>query len=148
VTSADDNGDGNEPDSVPWHYSTAKVAGASVAALAAIGLIVGGVTFVSRQVEQPPEAPMNFVDPSFSETSDSATPTTTETITSTVPPVTSEIDAPSSPESTSSSTDTTSSSSDSTTRRSRPGDDDDTETSRTSRSRPRLNETRTLYPRP
>lgn len=150
VTGDDDQDDRGGEDSAgptPWHNSTAKLLGASVAGLAAIALIVAGVTTLSRQDDQPQDAPANFVESTFSrsETSDSATPTTSTAIT-TGPIVTTEID-PASPSLTpppaTSVTGTTTS-------ESRPPrvDRDQDDTPRTTRSRPRLNETRTLYPRP
>jgi hypothetical protein len=134
----------DDPPKAPWHNSTSAVLGASVAGIAAIAIVVTLVTVVARQFDDPEGTQINFVDPSFSSTatSDSAT-TTTATITSTSPPITSDINAP-----VISSTPSTTDSSESSPRttRSRPGrDDDDDDT--TSRRRPRLNETRTLYPR-
>jgi hypothetical protein len=148
VTGADHDEDGNEPESVPWHHSTAKVLGASVAALAAIGLVVVGVTFMSRQADEPPPAPTDFVDPSFSQTATSATSTTSETITTTGPLVTSEIDDSTSVATTTSSTDTTTTSPEPTNSRPTHTSTGSDATTTTTRRGPRFNETRTLYPRP
>lgn len=159
VTGADDHdrAAADEPVAAPpWHNSTPAVAGASVAALAVIGLVIAAAVFLTGQFGRPDSAP---VEPAFTTTpatTDGALPTTTptgtstETITSTSPPVTSDIDLPSSttPSSaTSSSTDTTSG--EPTSRREtaepdRPDEDGGPSTTR----RPRFNETRTLYPAP
>lgn len=131
----------------PWHQSTAKLLGASVAALAAIALIVGGVLYVSRQAAETPQAPLNFVEPSFSQTSDTASsePSTTSATTRTSPPQTTDIDlpptsAPPPPPPSSSAEDSTSRRPPST--RNRDDDDEDGSTPTTTRKRPRLNETR------
>jgi len=145
----DQHPDGDAP--APWHNSTAKVFGASIAALAGVGLIVGSVMYVSGQADEPTQAPLNFVDPSFSaapETSSSSQPTTTSA-TRTTPPLTTDIDLPPS------SSETPPTSSPPSTSRRLPStkedvpDDPDEDSEPTStRNRPRLNETRTLYPRP
>ncbi len=94
----DDHDDEQSPSSAPWYNRTPAVIGASVAGLAVIGILIAAVTFVSRQSNEPEQAPLNFVEPSFSATTtgSSSTPTTTATITSTSPPVTTDIDGPSS----------------------------------------------------
>jgi hypothetical protein len=140
---------------VPWHNRTPEVIGASLLGLAAIALIVFAVSFVARQFGEPEQAPLNFVDPSFSSrTTAAATTTTTQTITSTSPPITSDINNPadSSSSSTSSSTSNTSGTSSSETstsgsRTTAATDSDEPTTTRTTR-RPRTNVTRTLYPPP
>src|SRR6478736_8249730 len=100
-----DDYDDEESPPTPWYNRTPNVIGASVAGLAVIGILIAAVTFVSGQFNEPEQAPLNFVDPTFSATAtqSSAAPTTTATITSTSPPVTTDIDAPSSTTSSSSS---------------------------------------------
>jgi hypothetical protein len=148
----DHDGEDNTPTSTPWHYRTSAVVGASVAGLAAIGILFAAVTFVSRQFNEPTQAPLNFVEPSFSATATGpSTPTTTATITSTSPPVTSDIN-PSSTTPTSSS-DTSSSTGPSPPTRTAwtkpytpPSGDEPAPP--TTRRGPRTNVTRTLYPQP
>jgi cytoskeletal protein RodZ len=146
----DDNGDEQSP--TPWYNRTPNVIGASVAGLAAIGILIAAVTFVSGQFDEPEQAPNNFVEPSFSATATRSlsTPTTTATITSTSPPVTTDINGPSS---TTPSTDTSGSSSTDTSTRTAwtkpytpPSGDESTPS--TTRRGPRTNVTRTLYPQP
>jgi hypothetical protein len=145
-----DDDDEQTPSSAPWYNRTDAVIGASVAGLAVIGILIAAVTFVSRQVNEPEQAPLNFVEPSFSATAtgSSSTPTTTATITSTSPPVTTDINGPSS--TTSSSSDTSSSTDTSTrtawTKPYTPPSGD--ESAPTTRRGPRTNVTRTLYPQP
>jgi cytoskeletal protein RodZ len=150
----DDHDDEQSPSSAPWYNRTPAVIGASVVGLAAIGILIAAVTFVSRQSNEPEQAPLNYVEPSFSATAtgSSTTPTTTATITSTSPPVTTDIDGPSS---TTSSSDTSSSSSTDTSTPTRtawtkpytpPSGDESAPT--TTRRGPRTNVTRTLYPQP
>lgn len=148
VRDADEDGDTlTEP---PWHERTSTVVGASVAALLALAILYFLITTVARQFNDPDPAPGYYVDPgSSSSFSQTATTTTSENITSTVPPVTTEIN-PGDTSSSSSTTTTTSSDIPAnpnlpTTRRSTPGDEG---TPGFTRSRPRFNETRTLYPRP
>jgi hypothetical protein len=134
VTGDDDLHEEPAP-SPPWHQSTPAVIAASVAGLAAIALVVAGVMFVTRQAGKPQDASLNYVDPTFSATateSAESPPTTTESITSTSPPVTTDINPPSTPPTTSSAV---------------PSISEPPSTSR-SRSRPRTNVTRTLYPLP
>ncbi|MGX9789318.1 hypothetical protein [Mycobacterium sp. MMS18-G62] len=148
----DYDGEDDTPSPTPWHYRTSAVVGASVAGLAAIGILIAAVTFVSRQFNEPDQAPLNFVEPSFSATATGpSTPTTTATITSTSPPITSDIN-PSS-ESPTSSSDTSSSSDVSPPTRTAwtkpytpPGGDGSTPSP--TRRGPRTNVTRTLYPQP
>jgi hypothetical protein len=148
---------GEEPDDyddesseTPWYNRTPNVIGASVAGIAAIGIIIAAVTFVAGQFDEPDQAPLNFVDPSFSATaSHSSTTTTTATITSTSPPVTTDINGPSSTTSSSdtSSTDTTSTTHTAWTQPYTPPSGEESSPSTTRRG-PRTNVTRTLYPQP
>jgi hypothetical protein len=149
----DDHDDELSPSSAPWYNRTPAVIGASVVGLAVIGILIAAVTFVSRQYSEPEQAPLNFVEPSFSATAtgSSSTPTTTATITSTSPPVTTDINGPSS--TTSSSSGTSSGSSTDTSTRTAwtkpytpPSGDESAPT--TTRRGPRTNVTRTLYPQP
>jgi cytoskeletal protein RodZ len=148
----DDHDDEQSPSPAPWYNRTPAVIGASVVGLAVIGILIAAVTFVSRQFNEPEQAPLNYVEPSFSATvtGSSPTPTTTATITSTSPPVTTDIDGPSS---TTSSSDTSSSSSTDTSTRTAwtkpytpPSGEESAPT--TTRRGPRTNVTRTLYPQP
>ncbi|WP_234794079.1 hypothetical protein [Mycolicibacterium flavescens] len=136
-----------QDDRAPWYNRTPEVVGASLAALVVIGLLVFGATFVSRQFsEPPPQAPLNFVEPSFTSApsrtpSSPATTATTGTITSTSPPQTTDINDTTTPsESTTSESETTSE------RRPRVRDSDEQTTPRTTRRGPRTNVTRTLNP--
>jgi hypothetical protein len=142
--------DDYDDDLSPWYDRTPAVIGASVAGLAVIGILIAAVTFVSRQSNEPDQAPANFVPPSFSATGtrSSSTPTTTETITSTSPPVTTDINGPSSTTSssgTSSSTDTSPGTA-WTKPYTPPSGNESSPT--TTRRGPRTNVTRTLYPQP
>ena len=146
----DPDGYDESPSETPWYNRTPNVIGASVAGIAAIGIIIAAVTFVSRQFDEPDQAPLNFVDPSFSATaSHSSTSTTTATITSTSPPVTTDINGPSSTTSSSdtSSTETSSGPNTAWTRPYTPPSGEESEPSTTRRG-PRTNVTRTLYPQP
>jgi hypothetical protein len=147
--------DEQSPQPAPWYNRTPAVLGASMAGLALIGILIAAVTFVARQFDEPEQAPLNFVEPSFTATAtqSSSAPTTTATITSTSPPVTIDINPPSSTPSssdTSSSSSGTSSSSDasSPTRVTQSRRSNDESTPRTTRQGPRTNVTRTLYPQP
>lgn len=139
--------DDYDDEQTPWYNRTPNVIGASVAGLAVIGVLIWAVTFVSGQFSEPTQAPLYYVEPSFSATPtrSSSTPTTTATITSTSPPETTDINGPTStPPS-----DTSSSSEPSTSTRitqSRPRNDDSEPS--TTRRGPRTNVTRTLYPQP
>jgi hypothetical protein len=143
---------GDEP-SEPWHNSTRAVVGASAAGIAVIGVLVGAVMFASGG-DEPSDAPLNFVDPSFSETaaeSASSATTTTPTITSTPKVSTTEINGPPAPPPTPGSSDTTSGGSESSSSapftRPRQRENDENPGGPTSR-RPRFNITRTLGPGP
>lgn len=142
-----------------WHDSTAKVLAASVAALAGVGLIVGSIVFVTRQAEEPTQAPLNFVDPSFSANpSASATPSSGPSTTSATAlpsqPQTTDIDlpppseTPPPPPPPPPSTSAGSTSRQPPTTREEESEDDDGPGPTTTRNRPRFNETRTLYPVP
>ncbi|KUI23621.1 hypothetical protein [Mycobacterium sp. GA-2829] len=150
----DDEPSDREADApTPWHQSTAKVLGASLAGVAAIALIVAGVMFVSRDSGQAPDAPPDFVDPTFSSmtsrsTSASSTSTTTTRIS---PPLTTDLDlppelAPPPPPPSESSSESSTPRGRSTTQQEETSEESAPRT--TTRNRPRLNETRTLYPRP
>ena len=145
---------GADESTAPWHNSTRAVVGASAAGIAVIGVLIAAVMLVSGG-DDPADGPVNFVDPSFSETAvASSATTTTPTITSTPPVSTTEINAPTGPSSTTSGTsgtsDTSASSSESsgapTFTRPRQRENDGDTGGPTSRTRPRLNVTRTLGP--
>lgn len=153
---ADDYDDEESPSPTPWYNRTPNVIGASVAGIALIGILIAAVTFVARQFDEPQEAPLNYVDPTYSATAShsSSTPTTTATITTTSPPVTTDINGPLSTTSSTdtSSTDTTSTDTTSTTHTAwtqpyTPPSGAESEPSTTRRG-PRTNVTRTLYPQP
>jgi cytoskeletal protein RodZ len=148
----DDYDDEQSSSATPWYNRTPALVGASVAGLAVIGILIAAVTFVSRQFNEPDQAPLNFVEPSFSATAtvSSSTPTTTATITSTSPPVTTDIDAPSTTTSSSgtpSSTDTSDPNRTAWTKPYTPPSGVESPPSTTRRG-PRTNVTRTLYPQP
>jgi hypothetical protein len=152
-----DDHDDEESPPTPWYNRTPNIIGASVAGLAVIGILIVAVTFVARQFNEPDQAPLNFVDPTFSATAtqSSSTATTTATITSTSPPVTTDIDAPSSTTSSSSDTSSSSGSEPSTSTSTRtawtappPGWSNNESEPSTTRRGPRTNVTRTLYPQP
>ena len=148
----DPDGYNDEPSVTPWYNRTPNVIGASVAGLAAIGILIAAVTFVARQFNEPDQAPLDYVDPTFSATaSHTSTPTTTATITSTSPPVTTDINGPSSSTTSSpsdtSSTDTTSTTHTAWTQPYTPPSGEESEPS-TKRRGPLTNVTRTLYPQP
>jgi hypothetical protein len=148
----DHDGEDATPSTVPWYNRTPAVLGASAAGLAVIAILIAAVTFVSRQANEPDQAPLNFVEPSFSATANrsSSTPTTTATITSTSPPVTSDINPSESPTSSSDtpgSSDTSSPTRTAWTRPYTPPSGDQSTPSPTRRG-PRTNVTRTLYPQP
>ena len=154
VTGKDRQGrdDEHSPASEPWHNRTPAVVGASVAGIVVIVLLIMAGTFVARQFNQPEQAPLNFVEPSFSAsaTHSSSTPTTTATITSTSPPVTTDIDGPSSTTSSSSSsgtssTDTTSTTHTAWTKPYTPSTGSESAPTTTQRG-PRFNVTRTVNP--
>ena len=150
---------GDEP-SEPWHNSTRALLGASAVGVVVIAVLVAAVMYVSGG-DEPTDAPLNFVDPSFSATASESAPatTTTQTVTSTPKISTTEINGPPGPSTTSSvdlrfrdlrlieqRIDGASSSSPPPppSQRTREGE----APAQTSRSRPRLNVTRTLGPGP
>ncbi|KUI02623.1 hypothetical protein [Mycobacterium sp. IS-3022] len=142
--------DGAEGASQPWHNRTPLVVGASAVALAVVAVLILAITYLSRHFSEPEEAPLNFVEPTFSATPPPVdTPTTTQTITSTSPPQTTEIGGPLDP-STSPLPTSTSESSPQTTSASPTLEEDESEesTERTTRRRPRTNVTRTFDPYP
>ena len=137
---------GDDRDEPAWHERTSTVVGASAAALAAIGLLWLVISWMVGGSDDPGPESQYYLEPSVSGSrtaSSTTTTTSTETITSTSPPVTTDINPGDT--TTTSSTDTTS-----------PGDTTPPRTRRSTtdgdgpstRQRPRLNETRTLYPRP
>jgi hypothetical protein len=142
VTDAD-----HDEDEPAWHERTSTVVGASVGAIAVIGLLWLLISYVVGGSDDPGTTSQYYPDPSFSDRSSAATTetTSTETITSTSPPVTTDIDPGAT---TTSGTDTSTTP---TTTSFDPSNLPRTRTSTTygdGRQRPRLNETRTLYPRP
>nr|WP_137144292.1 hypothetical protein [Mycolicibacterium sp. CR10] len=151
VTSRDrDHAAEQEAPPVPWHNRTSTLLGASVAAVAAIAIVVASIGYVARQFSEPTQAPINYVEPAFSSStgSGSATPTTTGTITSTSPPLTTDINPGLTPTSPSDSSSTTSRNPNFRPPRTREPESDDGSTTRTTRNRPRTNVTRTLNPVP
>ncbi|MDT7763290.1 MAG: hypothetical protein QOC63_2710 [Mycobacterium sp.] len=152
VTGPDpDDYDGEQkPSPSPWYNRTPAVVGASLLGLVVIGILIFAVTFVARQFNEPEQAPLNFVEPSFSATApvSSSMPTTTATVTSTSPPVTTDIDGPSSTSSSGTSSGNTSTPRGTawTQPYTHPSTDQSTPT--TTRPGPRTNVTRTLYPQP
>ena len=138
----------HDEDETPWHERTSTVVGASVGAIAVIGLLWLLISYVVGGPDDPGTTSQYYPAPSFSERSSasSTSSSSTETITSTSPPVTTDIDPGAT---TTSGTDTTSTTP--TTTSFDPSNLPRTRTSTTygdGRQRPRLNETRTLYPRP
>jgi hypothetical protein len=135
-----------DPSEQPWHNRTPAVVGASLAGLALIGILIAIAVAMTQQYNEPEQAPLYFVEPTFSATATGTSTTTTQTITSTSPPQTTDINGPT----TSSSSDTSSSetSTDTTTARRTVEEDDDPTTRRSPRRTPRTNVTRTLNPYP
>ncbi len=67
VTSRDRDDDAEqEAPPVPWHNRTSTLLGASVAAVAAIAIIVASIGYVARQFSEPTQAPINYVEPAVS----------------------------------------------------------------------------------
>lgn len=126
-----------------WHERTSTVVGASLAGVVVLALLYFLISTFVREFDDPMPVQQYFLEPSTSGsvTRSGTSTTTSQTITSTVPPITSDINGPTN--TTTSSTDTSSTSP---TQRRPPRTRDDGPT--TTRSRPRLNETRTLYPQP
>ncbi|WP_237570479.1 hypothetical protein [Mycolicibacterium lacusdiani] len=137
-----------------WHERTSTLLAASVGAVAVIAVVYFLISALVRDSDDPGPAQQYFTDTT---TSGSRTPssgsatTTTGTVTSTSPPMTTDINDPNAPPTPptsgteTSGTETSPGEPSTTTRTPRTTDDDDPTTTR---SRPRLNETRTLYPRP
>lgn len=145
MTGDDDDRDGQDPAEPPWHESTSQLLGASAAGLAAIALVVWGVTAVSR--DEPDNTPAEFVDSTFSSAAPSdSTTSTTSTITTTRSIQTTEIN-PGDPALTPPPPTSAPESSNTRTRGPRTRESEDDEPTST-RRRPRLNETRSLYPGP
>jgi cytoskeletal protein RodZ len=147
LDSEDSDDDGPDPSSEPpWHNRTPALIGASALGLVAIGLVILAATYAIREFSKPDQAPLNFVEPSFSssQTASSTSPaTTTATITTTSRPQTTDLSPGETP---SSSTDTTSSDTASTETTSRGNSDDENDGTSTTRKRPRTNVTRTVQP--
>ncbi|CAN3126713.1 Serine/threonine protein kinase [Mycobacterium sp. smrl_JER01] len=144
VSSRDRDAEPDEP-AVAWHNRTSTLLAASVAGLAAIALVVALISFVARQFTEPEPAPLYYVPPSSAVSATKTGPsTTTGTITSTSPPMTSDIN-PGETTETPEPTTTTRSTRPPRTRETERTSDDETSTSR---SRPRTNVTRTVYPAP
>lgn len=97
MTSRDRDKDAQDPaGGVPWHNRTSTLLGASVAGLAAIGILVAGISYLTDGFGGPEQAPINYVGPagttrSSTPTTRSVTPTTITTL-PTRPPITSDID--------------------------------------------------------
>ncbi|GAA2541758.1 hypothetical protein GCM10010409_15720 [Mycolicibacterium diernhoferi] len=128
-----------------WHERTPTLLAASVAALAAIGLIVWLTMVVVRQAGSTEPAPLEYVTP-FADTSSSSATTTTATTsvsTTTRPVETTDISEVIDPSASSTTSSTTTRTRTSTTRA-----EDAEETTTTTKRRARQNETRTLYPAP
>lgn len=137
----EDDDDESASSEQPWHNRTPAVLGASAVGLVVIAILVLAVSYLIRQFSEQEQAPLNFVDPTFSATqteSTSQVATTTATATTTSIPQTTDL-PPAPPPSSSSAT-----SSDETTSR-RKRDDENNEPSST-RNRPRTNVTRTVQP--
>ena len=148
-----DDYDGEQtPSPSPWYNRTPAVVAASLVGVVVIGVLIVAVSFVARQSNEPQQAPLNFVEPSFSATAtySPSTPTTTATITSTSPPVTTDIDGPSGTTSSSSATSSSDTSTPTRTAWTSPYTHASTDelTPTTTRRGPRTNVTRTLYPQP
>lgn len=140
--------DVDDKDEPAWHERTSTVVGASAAAVAVIGLLYLLISYFVSGSDDPGSTSQYYPDPSFSDrsTTSGTSTTSTETITSTSPPVTTDINPGDTTSTTTSGTDTTTPSTSF-----NPSNLPRTRTSTTygdGRQRPRLNETRTLYPRP
>ncbi|WP_337761749.1 hypothetical protein [Mycolicibacterium vanbaalenii] len=144
----DEDAHGEAPP-VPWHNRTSTLLGASLAGMAAIALLVVTISWGTRQFNDPPQAPINYIDSGTSATETrSPTRTTTGTITSTSPPVTTDINPDLTPPSTADTSESPGRNPNYRPPRTREDDADDDSTSRTTRNRPRTNVTRTLNPAP
>ncbi|MGV0714102.1 hypothetical protein ABQE93_01730 [Mycolicibacterium sp. XJ662] len=140
VTRRDDDRD----DGQPWHNRTPSLVGASIAALAVIAVLVLAATAMARQFSAPEQAPLNFVEPTYSAPATrSAAPTvTTQTVTTTSPPQTTDLSALETTSETTTETETSSAEPTVET------DDEEESTETSTRRKPRTNVTRTLYPLP
>ncbi|WP_313959933.1 hypothetical protein [Mycobacterium deserti] len=144
-----DDDEQRDSSEVPWHNRPPELIGASLLAVLVIVLVVFAVSFMTRQFSEPEEAPLNFVDPTYSVSeTGSATTTTTQTITSTSPPLTTEINTPDLPSTTTSSSETSESDTAEETTAEETTSEEEETTERTTRRGPRTNVTRTLYPPP
>lgn len=141
----------------PWHHSTPAVAGASVAALAVIGLVLWAAIALTSS-GGPEDAPIDFVPPTYTSTSVKTSKSTTTRTTTSQLPVTTEFGVPGESDTTTTSPSETSGTS--TTSETSPTSTTTTTTTTESSSagygeypttthhRPRTNVTRTLYPPP
>lgn len=146
-TDLDDYGDTLRESPEPWYNRTPAVVGASVVGLLLITLIIVISSYAARQFNEPDQAPLNFVEPSFVTTSEGAGPTaavtTTPTATSTSPPKTTDLPPEPPP---SSSTETSNENKPPRTRDSQEEDDDDNTPRTSRRGGVRTNITRTFNP--
>ena len=80
--------DYDDDDGQPWHNRTSTLLGASVLAILVITILIVAATALARQFDEPEQAPLDFVAPTYSATNSesAAASTTTQTITSTSPP--------------------------------------------------------------
>ena len=128
-----------------WMVQNPLFGGYASAAAYHPGARIAIAVAMTQQYNEPEQAPLYFVEPTFSATATGTSTTTTQTITSTSPPQTTDINGPT----TSSSSDTSSSeTSSSETARRTVEEDDDPTTRRSPRRTPRTNVTRTLNPYP
>ncbi|VEG51351.1 Uncharacterised protein [Mycolicibacterium aurum] len=147
VTSRDRDDASPEEPPVAWHNRTSTLLGASVAGLAAIAVLIGLLSYVAGQFNEPEQPPLYYVPPAVTASkSGTSTPTTTSTITSTSPPMTTDINPDATPSSTSESTTSPSTRPPRTRETETSTENDDDDEPQTTRSRPRTNVTRTLYP--
>lgn len=150
MTGDNDSGDSGAPPEPAWHERTSTVVGASAGALAVIAIAYFLISTMVSEFSDPDPVRQYFPDSggTTSRTSLTAT-TTTQTITSTRAPITTDINpgeqTTTSGSETSGSETSSSETSTTTSRSPRSTTEDNGETTR---QRPRLNETRTLYPRP
>ncbi len=84
----------HDEDELAWHERTSTVVGgASIGAIAVIGVLYLLISYMVGGSDEPGNSPQYYPDPSFSERTSAATTSTTstETITSTSPPLTTDI---------------------------------------------------------
>ncbi len=142
----------DDDDGQPWYNRTPTVVGASIAALVVGGILIVAAMTVARQFGEPEQAPIDFVEPTYSATASQSGTATTQTITSTSPPETTDINPSStsgtsgSSESSGSSTTPSSSESSPAPTTARTEEPEEVTPTRTSRQRPRTNVTRTFNP--